>query len=349
MAVAREQDVKNLAVFALDALTSIPAVPTAGVAYRDAAATEETFEAGQAYSSVYNSATYNQLFYLLSSVAKSMCEYGIMPFIAGQAYKQYARCIWTDGNVYRCSRDIAADESPYPTPKDESNVWSREEVLLPVASKTQSGIVQIGTGLDIDAGILSVSSLIESFRKSWIGIPRPWRSTTLPENHVWANGGLVLFEDYPELEEVYDAGGFSGMLLAYNADEGTIAANLGKWRPNSANPTGLFVPSLGGQFSRTWVPGQNTDAGAWSTDTGRGLTGTQSFTAGAAGWIAAGTGVFEASSNTFDYMAFTGGTMTQANLISFNAASVWNEHAADEFAPQHIWQPYVIYLGITAR
>ena len=126
MAVAREQDVKNLAVFALDALTSIPAVPTAGVAYRDAAATEETFEAGQAYSSVYNSATYNQLFYLLSSVAKSMCEYGIMPFIAGQAYKQYARCIWTDGNVYRCSRDIAADESPYPTPKDESNVWSRD-------------------------------------------------------------------------------------------------------------------------------------------------------------------------------------------------------------------------------
>ena len=126
MAVAREQDVKNLAVFALDALTSIPAVPTAGVAYRDAAATEETFEAGQAYSSVYNSATYNQLFYLLSSAAKSMCEYGIMPFIAGQAYKQYARCIWTDGNVYRCSRDIAADESPYPTPKDESNVWSRD-------------------------------------------------------------------------------------------------------------------------------------------------------------------------------------------------------------------------------
>ena len=126
MAVAREQDVKNLAVFALDALTSIPPVPTAGVAYRDAAATEETFEAGQAYSSVYNSATYNQLFYLLSSVAKSMCEYGIMPFIAGQAYKQYARCIWTDGNVYRCSRDITADESPYPTPKDESNVWTRD-------------------------------------------------------------------------------------------------------------------------------------------------------------------------------------------------------------------------------
>ena len=40
------------------------------------------------------------------------------------------------------------------------------------------------------------------------------------------------------------------MLLAYNAASATIAANLGKWRPNAANPTGLYVPKLSDQFFR---------------------------------------------------------------------------------------------------
>jgi len=90
----------------------------------------------------------------------------------------------------------------------------------------------------------------EALRLSMIGVPRYWRSTTLPANHVWANGDFVLFSDWPELKKVYDAGGFAGMLLAYNANSATIAANLGKWRPNAANPTGLYVPKLSDQFFR---------------------------------------------------------------------------------------------------
>ena len=90
----------------------------------------------------------------------------------------------------------------------------------------------------------------EAFRLSMIGVPRYWRSTTLPVGHVWANGDLALFADWPELKKIYDAGGFAGMLLAYNANSATIAANLGKWRPNAANPTGLYVPKLGEQFRK---------------------------------------------------------------------------------------------------
>ena len=89
----------------------------------------------------------------------------------------------------------------------------------------------------------------EALRLSMIGVPRYWRSTTLPAGHVWANGDLALFADWPELKKIYDAGGFTGMLLAYNATSATIAANLGKWRPNAANPTGLYVPNLSEQFS----------------------------------------------------------------------------------------------------
>lgn len=91
---------------------------------------------------------------------------------------------------------------------------------------------------------------LERLRLSMIGVPRYWRSTTLPENHVWANGDLALFADWPELKKVYDGGGFNGMLLAYNANAATIAANLGRWRPNAANPTGLYVPNLSDQFFR---------------------------------------------------------------------------------------------------
>lgn len=101
----------------------------------------------------------------------------------------------------------------------------------------------------------------EALRLSMIGVPRYWRSTTLPENHVWANGDLALFTDWPELKKVYDGGGFSGMLLAYNADSATIAANLGKWRPNAANPTGLYVPKLNDQFFRGWTQGTGNAGG----------------------------------------------------------------------------------------
>lgn len=106
----------------------------------------------------------------------------------------------------------------------------------------------------------------EAFRLSMIGVPRYWRSTTLPAGHVWANGDLALFADWPELKKIYDAGGFAGMLLAYNANSATIAANLGKWRPNAANPTGLYVPNLSEQFFRAWTGGGDREAGSWQSD-----------------------------------------------------------------------------------
>jgi hypothetical protein len=85
-------------------------------------------EVGQQYDTIYNSARHNQLLFLLTSVAKTLCENGTMPFLAGQKYAQYARCIFTDGKVYYASRAIEANESPYPTPKDDSDVWINEDV-----------------------------------------------------------------------------------------------------------------------------------------------------------------------------------------------------------------------------
>lgn len=116
-----------------------------------------------------------------------------------------------------------------------------------------------GAVTDIAAMKANIATL-EAIRKSWIGVPRWWRSTTLPANHVWADGSLVLFEDWPELEEVYNAGGFDGMLLEAGVDAETIAVNLGKWVKHP-NGLGLYTPQLGNQFFRAWTGGGGSAGG----------------------------------------------------------------------------------------
>ena len=90
------------------------------------------------------------------------------------------------------------------------------------------------------------------------------------------------------------------------------------------------------------------EAGSWQADTGRELTGDQTFTAAAEGWLAMGFGVFGASTLEFDTMAITGGTLSPTGAYSFRASRVWGEHTGVEFAPVHIWQPCIVYLGNSA-
>ena len=186
----------------------------------------------------------------------------------------------------------------------------------------------------------------EAFRLSMIGVPRYWRSTTLPAGHVWANGDLALFADWPELKKIYDAGGFAGMLLAYNANSATIAANLGKWRPNAANPTGLYVPNLSEQFFRGWTGGTSEKVGSWQTDTGRELNGRFRPSAHGTNYDPLPTGVFY--KEITDYSIAATGVQGTASLIGFSAAKIWGEHAGAEFAPTHIRIPVVFYLGNSA-
>lgn len=102
-------------------------------------------EVGQQYDTIYNSARHNQLLFLLTSVAKTLCENGMMPFLAGQEYSQYARCIFTDGKLYTASRAILANEQPYPTPGDDSGVWITEETSKNLVPNSRRVIA--GTGL----------------------------------------------------------------------------------------------------------------------------------------------------------------------------------------------------------
>lgn len=136
-------------VWAESALTTIPPIPVSEVAYRDTTQTPEQMEVGQQYDTIYNSARHNQLLFLLTSVAKTLCENGMMPFLAGQEYSQYARCIFTDGKLYTASRAILANEHPYPTPGDDSGVWTTEETgenLVPDSRRVIAGTGLTGGG-----------------------------------------------------------------------------------------------------------------------------------------------------------------------------------------------------------
>ena len=249
-------------------------------------------------------------------------------------------------------------------------------VQVPVASKTETGLVQIGDGLNITPeGLLSVlvatskqngimrpdgttctvedgvlkvlqqsNDYMEAWRKSWIGVPRYWRSTELPDNHCWANGDLIYFNDWPELKEIYEAGGFEGMLMGWDADVETQKANLGKWRPNAAIPTGLYTPALSGQFFRNWCPaGAATAPGAWSPDSGRNLTGQVDYLLGTtSGGITSG--CFSETTQRPPVAVAEGQTHHQI-VLNFDAATVWGEHAGAEFVPPHVWQPAILYLG----
>ena len=215
-------------------------------------------------------------------------------------------------------------------------------VEVPLASVMEAGLVKIGDGLQIgEDGTLSVKSsdLLEDWRKSWIGVPRYWRSTVLPDDHCWANGDFISFSNWPELHAVYEAGGLEGMLLGWDATEEEQAANLGKWRPDSSIPTGLYTPALSGQFFRNWGQGVGKDAGAWGEDAIRNITG-QASGANSVGPCYSGEGAI--------YRGEVQGNATYRNgpyggYLMFDASRV--VPTGPENVPPHVWQPVVLYLG----
>ena len=262
---------------------------------------------------------------------------------------------------------------------DNGQLWQAISQLITdakpgLATKANPGLVQVGGGLDVTAkGLLSVltatpaqngimrpdgttctvkdgvlkvlqqtSDYMEEWRKSWIGVPRYWRSTTLPANHCWANGDAILFADWPELKAVYDAGGFEGMLLPWDASSEQQAANLGKWRPNALNPTGLFTPNLSAQFFRNWGPAGGAEAGAWGRDEIRDISGAIEKVA----WLYGSecTGVFSSSTrhNRFNMQDNSSVPVGGLNL-EFSAAN--SVPTGPQNVPQHIWQPVCLYLG----
>ena len=180
---------------------------------------------------------------------------------------------------------------------------------------------------------------LERLRLLKIGCPMYWRSTTLPEGFAWVNGDLIFFEDRPEFEEVYLAGGFEGMLLEANATSEQIAANLGKFRKHP-NGLGLYLPSCGEQFFRGWTG--TGEAGAWQSDAVREVYGTMN---GRNSWIYVnGTGPLATTGSVSYYLAqlAEGGA---GAFASFDFRLSRSVPTGPVTVPPHVWQPVILYLG----
>ena len=235
------------------------------IQYRGAAIAAGTLAANRTYEFVYTGAQYELVGDVDTNTTYSLATASNDGLMAkGDKGKLDGIAVGAEvnqnafGNILVGSTTIAADtKTDTLTFVAGTNVTltpdaANDKLTIAAKDTTYAAATQSVAGLMSAADKKSVD-YCEALRLSMIGVPRYWRSTTLPANHVWANGDLVLFSDWPELKKVYDGGGFTGMLLAYNATSATIAANLGKWRPNAANPTGLYVPKLSDQFFRAWT------------------------------------------------------------------------------------------------
>lgn len=187
---------------------------------------------------------------------------------------------------------------------------------------------------------------LEAWRQAMIGTPMPMAGTTLPPGFMWADGSFASFAAYPELKAKYDAGGFTGMLLAYNASEEDIAAYPGKFKPDVANPAGLFVPRLNGLFARYWCGNEERAAGSWQQDAVQEATGSIDF-GGAIPVIPDVTyGVFTVhpDASAID-IGPNGGTRPTGAFFSLSGSC----RTAAETRPENVALPIALYLGRPAE
>ena len=339
-------------IWGKNAQTTIPTQPVSGIAYRD---TDAEFESGQKYDSLGESSRWNQLLYLLTGLTSELANFGILPWSSAQSYTKGALSIAPNGGLYQAQVNIAANVASPVQPGTNNAVWAVPDIpgyvltsrkIIAGTGLSGGGSLEtdrtLAVGFGTTAGTVCQGNDVrvtasEAFRLSMIGVPRYWRSTTLPVGHVWANGDLALFADWPELKKIYDAGGFAGMLLAYNANSATIAANLGKWRPNAANPTGLYVPNLSEQFFRAWTGAGG--AGEWHRDEMRNVTGqVHPYCVKLLGLG----GAFYAELATGSHSEGTT-EETSYRILKFDASRV--VPTGPENVPVHVLQPVIIYLG----
>ena len=213
--------------------------------------------------------------------------------------------------------------------KDDGN-------LDAVESGLQAAIMSLVSG--VTDPLSKTLATLEAIRKSWIGAPRYHRSTALPPDYAWVNGDLIIFEDRPEFEEVYLAGGFEGMLLEANATSEQIAANLGKFRKHP-NGLGLYLPSCGDQFFRAWT-GAGREAGSYQVDAMRTIK---------AWWDSpAYTSVGGGCAYNGNYSSGCYQTVDGAAYHTFGVDVSKTVPTAVENRPINVALPVILYLGLPA-
>ena len=178
----------------------------------------------------------------------------------------------------------------------------------------------------------------EKWRKAMIGSLVPMAVSTLPGGFGKPDGSLFLFEDYPELKEKYDAGGFNGMLLEANASAEDKAAWVGKWVKHSEG-IGLYSPRLSGLFLRN-----AGTQGKYNTPGMPDITGSINIVSVFDGSV----GAFSSAENNKNLNGTAGGIFGR-NVTNFEASRSNSEYgASDTIMPASADMTVGLYLGRSA-
>lgn len=287
---------------------------------------------------------FNGVFNLIGQHLFFLQSGSLYPWSASLDYLVGAHVLGSDGKEYIAQKSSGPNVPGAPAVDpvgDVSGAWLLATLAYgaPIATEKKPGLVQPDgvTTFVTPEGILSAVTL----DPSWIGVPRYWRSTNLPPNHCWANGDFVEFADWPELEQVYEAGGFEGMLLPWDADSGTKAANLGKWRPDAAEPTGLYTPNLIDTFLMSWTGGNSQNAGAYNKPGAPNISGYSSWVRELGGSPSgaiverAGTVNADNGDNTRRYVSI--------GIDASKSSSIYG--ASTTIMPSSVNVPVILYLG----
>ena len=98
---------------------------------------------------------------------------------------------------------------------------------------------------------------------------------------------------------------------------------------------------------RNWTLGQEREAGAWGPDTGRNFSGTLEVTRGTSGYGA--TSGCVSADNAYQAYGGGGSTAMWGYRASISALKAYGEdHVGPNFAPSHVMQPLILYLGRAA-
>lgn len=188
------------------------------------------------------------------------------------------------------------------------------------------------------------------------GTPLPLPGSGLPRNFRWADRSLILFADWPDLKNVYDAGLLD--VLPADATEQEKAAQPRKWVLNGCG-TGLLLPDIGGRFAREWRPEQSDDAGRGAGtrqgDAIRNITGQSNLCSGGGsdstnvgGVVFSGNGCFSAESSIGAHDTTETATQNGGRYRYLNFDASQTVPTAEENRPLNDAQPVAIYMGRNA-
>ena len=102
----------------------------------------------------------------------------------------------------------------------------------------------------------------------------------------------------------------------------------------------------GQRFFRNWGPGAEAAAGIANTDTGRNITGNVNFNNLGVPYLYEAFYPLGGDNNGGEPSVSPKGWTSN---FAFDASRVWKEHSGQEFAPVHVWQPAILYLGRAAQ